>query len=211
MQKNYYVSYAQDSTVNFSFSRKKNPAVHKPKLEEKIFFLISGAIISVPFTLFIGNFTDSLCLVLPINYATICSVAIFTPFIEEFAKAYPLFYRHGETQRSLSFLGLLVGLGFGLVEFFLFVTVVGVPILIRLPGLFFHAASASITAYGIAKKQARRFYLIAVALHFANNIAAIFEPIWIIFGPLVIGFTYYFAWRLYQRTTERVIENNNSN
>ena len=92
-------------------------SIHRPSLEEKLFFLSSGVITSVPLTLFVGTFTDSLCVVLPLTYATICSVAIFTPFIEEFAKAYPLFYRHGETERSLFSLGFLVGLGFGLKQF----------------------------------------------------------------------------------------------
>ena len=66
-------------------------AVHKPPVEEKLFFLLSGVITSVPLTLFIASFTDSLCLVLPFFYAQICSIVLFTPFIEEFAKSFPLF------------------------------------------------------------------------------------------------------------------------
>ena len=87
-------------------------AVHKPSLQEKIFFLFSGILTSVPLTLFVGTFTDSLCVVLHFVYANVCSIAIFTPFVEEFAKAYPLFYRHNETTKSLFTLGFLVGLGF---------------------------------------------------------------------------------------------------
>jgi RsiW-degrading membrane proteinase PrsW (M82 family) len=181
---------------------------HRLSLEEKLFFLISGVITSVPLTLFVGTFADSLCFVLPLSFATICSVAIFTPFIEEFAKAYPLFYRHCETERSLFSLGFLVGLGFGLTEFFLYVMVFGGSVLIRLPGLFFHAASTSITAYGIATRKTWIFYLIAVALHFANNVAALFDPFWIIVGPAAIALTVLVSWYLYQRTSERFIENN---
>ena len=103
---------------------------HRLSLDEKLFFLISGIITSVPLTLFVGTLTDSLCIILPLSYASICSVAIFTPFIEEFAKAYPLFYRHGETERSLFTLGFFVGLGFGLTEFILFVVVLGQPLLV---------------------------------------------------------------------------------
>ena len=44
-------------------------------------------------------------------------VVVLAPFIEELAKVFPLFYRHGETQRSLVSLGLLIGLGFGIAEF----------------------------------------------------------------------------------------------
>ena len=82
--------------------------VHRPDIQEKLFFLLSGIITSVPFTLFVGSFTDSICITLPMFYAQICSVAVFTPFIEEFAKAFPLFYRHGETTRSLFILGFIV-------------------------------------------------------------------------------------------------------
>ncbi len=181
---------------------------HRLSLEEKLFFLISGIITSVPLTLFVGTFTDSLCIVLPMGYATICSVAIFTPFVEEFAKAYPLFYRHGETERSLFSLGFLVGLGFGITEFVLYVTVLQGSILIRLPGIFFHATSTSITAYGIATRRAWIFYLLAVALHFANNIAAIFGSFWIVVGPLAIVITYLCSWYLYRQTSDRFIDGN---
>lgn len=181
---------------------------HRLTLDEKIFFLLSGIITSVPLTLFVGTFTDSLCVVLPMGYATICSVAIFTPFVEEFAKAYPLFYRHGETERSLFSLGFLVGLGFGFTEFLLYVIVLQGSLLVRLPGIFFHAASTSITAYGVGKKQAWIFYLLAVALHFSNNIAAIFNPFWIVIGPVTIILTYWCSWYLYQKTSEKKIEDN---
>ena len=179
---------------------------HRLSLEEKLFFLLSGVITSVPLTIFVGTFTDSLCIVLPLSYATICSVAIFTPFIEEFAKAYPLFYRHGETERSIFSLGFLVGLGFGITEFLLYVLVLRGSILLRLPGIFFHATSTSITAYGIATRRPWVFYLIAVGLHFANNIAALFDPFWIIVGPVAIVVTYSFAWYLYRKTSEKFID-----
>jgi len=191
---------SNDNEISFS--------AHRPSLKEKLFFLISGFITSVPLTLFVGNFTDSLCVVLPLTYATICSVAIFTPFVEEFAKAYPLFYRHGETERSLFSLGFLVGLGFGFTEFLLYVIVLRGSLLIRLPGIFFHAASTSITAYGIATRRAWVFYLIAVALHFANNAAAIFDPLWIVVGPVAITITYLCSWYLYRQTRERFIDDN---
>jgi len=86
---------------------------YKLSLREKFFFFISGIIISVPFTLFFSKFADYLCIIMPLLYASICSTAVFTPLIEEFAKAYPLFYRHCETERSLFTLGFFVGLGFG--------------------------------------------------------------------------------------------------
>ena len=56
---------------------------HKPDIKEMLFFLLSGVIVSVPITLFINNFASILCFQLPLFYASICLVAIFTPFIEE--------------------------------------------------------------------------------------------------------------------------------
>jgi len=180
--------------------------IHRPSLTEKFFFFTSGIIVSVPLTLFVNVFSDSLCVLLPIFYATLCSTAIFTPFIEEFAKAYPLFYRHGETEKSIFTLGFLVGLGFGITEFILFVFTLGVPIPLRLPAVFFHAASTSITAYGIATKRPVRFYLIAVALHFANNFFALFGPFWFIGGPAALAITYFLSWLFYRKTSERIID-----
>ena len=180
--------------------------LHRPTLGEKLFFLASGVITSVPLTLFVGTFTDSLCIALPIFYATLCSVAIFTPFIEEFAKAFPLFYRHGETERSIFTLGLLVGLGFGFSEFLLYVLALGAPIYVRLPGVFFHAASTSIIAYGIARKQPVRFYLVATILHFTNNFSAIigsfYDIGYNIGGVAAIAITIFLSLHLYKRTSE---------
>ena len=178
--------------------------VHRPDIQEKLFFLLSGIITSVPFTLFVASFTDSLCITLPMFYAQICSVAVFTPFIEEFAKAFPLFYRHGETIRSLFELGFIVGIGFGFTEFLLYVFVLGQPIFVRLPAIFFHAATTAITAYGIGTNRIWFFYLIAVGLHFAINISALLESVWIIVGPIAISATYLLAWYLYKRITENL-------
>jgi len=180
--------------------------LHRPDSKEKLFFFISGIIISVPFALFIERFADSLCVVLPIFYAILCSTAIFAPLVEEFAKAYPLFYRHGETEKSIFTLGFLVGLGFGISEFFVYVLTLGVPILVRLPGIFFHAASTSITAYGVATKRPARFYLSAVVLHFSNNFFALFGPFWFIGGVAALAITYFLAWRLYRKTSERIVD-----
>jgi RsiW-degrading membrane proteinase PrsW (M82 family) len=73
--------------------------------------------------------------------------------VEEVAKVFPLFYRHGETERSIFNLGVLVGLGFGVTEFALYVFTLNAFFIFRLPGIIFHASSAGITAYGIAKKK----------------------------------------------------------
>ncbi len=143
---------------------------------------------------------------LSILYATLISTAILGPLTEEFAKAYPLFYRHGETEKSIFTLGFLVGLGFGISEFFVYVLMLGAPILVRLPGIFFHAASTSITTYGIATNRPVRFYLIAVVLHFSNNFSALFGPFWYIGGAAAVVATCFLSWRLYRKTSERIVK-----
>ena len=180
--------------------------VHKPDVKEKIFFFISGLLMSVPFTLFLSDFTDSLCNVLPMFFGQVCSIVLFAPFIEEFAKVFPLYYRHGETERSIMTLAVLTGLGFGLTEFVLYVFTLGELFISRIPGLIFHASSAGITAYGIAKKKPLRFYLVAVSLHLANNLFALLGASFLYLPEVaVLVATYLLAWRLYQRTSENVV------
>jgi RsiW-degrading membrane proteinase PrsW (M82 family) len=175
--------------------------LHKPSLKEKLFFFTSGIIVSVPLasffeTLFASPFAPGIVPVL--------TIAVLAPTIEEFGKAYPLFYRHGETKKSIMTLGFLVGLGFGIIEFLEYVLILRVPFIVRLPGIFFHAASTSIIGYGIANKKPVAFYLVAVALHFSNNIAALYAP----FEPLLLIIftaTLYLWWYLYQKTPETII------
>ena len=44
-------------------------SVHKPSLREKLFFLLSGVVSSVPLTLFVNQFVDSLVGSLSLFYA----------------------------------------------------------------------------------------------------------------------------------------------
>lgn len=183
-------------------------SLHKPDFKEKIFFLLSGLLVSVPFTVFFSDFSNSLCEILPLLYAQVCSVALFAPFIEEFAKVFPLFYRHGENERSIVTLGILTGLGFGITEFLLYTFVLGVPFFSRISGVAFHAASTGITAYGITKKQPYRYYIFSVVLHITNNLVAIFIiaiPALFIITAINLVLTYYAAWYLYKKTSEKII------
>lgn len=88
-------------------------------------------------------------------------------------------------------------------EFFFYVLDQGAPVIVRLPLIFFHAASASIIAYGIATKKPVRYYMLAVFLHLANNIFTFSEPLWLIGGPADLIITYYLSWHLYKKTSER--------
>ncbi|MCZ7392565.1 MAG: PrsW family glutamic-type intramembrane protease [Candidatus Methanoperedens sp.] len=178
-------------------------SIHKPGLREKLFFCFSGIIVSIPITLYVNVFSSHACFFLP-AFSALCSTVLFTPFIEEFAKVYPLFYRHGETEKSIFTLGFLTGLGFGITEFVLYVFVEGAPVSVRLPAIFFHASSTSITAFGIATKRPASFYLIAVALHLLNNFSASTEFFWPgVFAALII--TYFLSWYLYRKTSERIV------
>ncbi len=170
--------------------------IHKPNVREKIFFFASGLLVSVPFALFFAQFYDFLPLLI--------SSAIIAPFIEELAKVFPLFYRHGETERSIVLLGVLIGLGFGITELVLYVFVLGVPPVARIPGVVFHASSAAITAYGIAKKFPLPYYLIAVGLHVANNFFALIgdEFLALIVQLLVLITVFYTAYYLYNRASK---------
>lgn len=178
--------------------------LHKPDVDEKLFFFLCGVITSVPLTLFVADFANSFLSGLGVFYASLISTAVFTPFIEEFAKAFPLFYRHGETQRSIFTLALFVGLGFGVVEMLTYVFVLGVNPIVRLPGLFFHPASTAITAYGIATKRPAPFYLVAVLFHFAINFLALTAP-FTPFAGIITAITILTCWRLYGRTQEKFI------
>lgn len=161
---------------------------------------------SVPLTIFVASLANPLLVGLDQFNAILISTAIFAPFIEEFSKIFPLYYRHGETQRSILNLAIMVGLGFAIVELITYVFVSGASVLVRLPGLFFHPSSTTIAAYGIASKKPLPFYGLAVALHFSNNFLVVTAPA----APfsisiLIVALTVWIAWTLHRRTKEKVI------
>jgi RsiW-degrading membrane proteinase PrsW (M82 family) len=177
---------------------------HSPGLREKLFFLLSGVIVSIPLTSIVSTFPTQLCNSMPLFYSEVCSVAILAPFVEEFSKAFPLFYRHGETGKSYFTLAFLVGMGFGIAEFFLYVFVSGAPVILRLPGVFFHASSTTITIYGIETKRPILFYLIAATLHLSYNFSTFLDLFWLV-GPAILVITYLLSWHLYHKCTDRIV------
>ena len=180
--------------------------IHRPKTPERLFFLCCGVIISIPITIFVASLANPMLAGLDQAFvAPLISTAIFAPFIEEFSKVFPLYYRHGETQRSILDLAMMVGLGFGIIELLTYVFVANVSVFFRIPGLFFHPSSTVIAAYGIATKKPVVFYALAVSLHFAVNFLAIVNPLPISGSILVVGLTVWLAYILYGRTKERVI------
>ena len=172
--------------------------LHKPSGRELTFFFMSGILVSVPMALFFSNAYPYV----PILVSTV----VFAPFVEEIAKVFPLFYRHGETERSTVSLGVLIGLGFGISEFFLYVVFLRVPPVARVPGVIFHASSAGTTAYGIAKKNPWPFYLTSVMLHAANNFfAATNIAAGVFVELLVVIIAYLLAWRFYHDSSTKKI------
>jgi len=170
--------------------------IHKPNRKEMAFFFSSGILVSIPFTLFFAQAYSF--------FPAILTVVVFAPFVEELAKVFPLFYRHGETQRSIVTLGILIGLGFGIAEFFLYVFFLNVTPLARVAGVVFHATSTAITAYGVAKKSPIPYYLIAAGFHMAYNFFAVTgDPIFgVLVGVLVLTAVYLLAWRYWHKAAK---------
>jgi RsiW-degrading membrane proteinase PrsW (M82 family) len=179
--------------------------LHKPDASEMVFFFLCGVVISVPLTLFIYQYADTLLVGLDPFTATLIARTIFAPFVEEFTKAYPLFYRHGETERSIFNIALSVGMGFAIVELATYVSAVGAPVTDRLPGLFFHPASTSITAYGIATKRPLPYYLVAVFFHFSYNYLVLASSFGFLIALFVMAMTVFTSWQLRSRTKEKIV------
>ncbi len=174
--------------------------LHKPTKKELAFFFVSGILISFPFALVFEQLSSVVSVAL--------SIVILAPFIEELAKVFPLFYRHGETERSIVTLGILIGLGFGITELALYVFLAGVPLVERIPGVIFHASSAGITAYGITKKKPLPYYLLAVILHATNNFFALESslPFGVFVELIILIIAYLSAWRFYhQASNEKIV------
>ena len=92
--------------------------IHKPSNRELAFFFASGILVSIPFAAFFES-------LFPAGLSAAFLIVVLAPFIEELAKVFPLFYRHGETERSIVTLGILMGLGFGIAEFSEYVFLIG--------------------------------------------------------------------------------------
>ncbi len=173
--------------------------LHKPSYKELSFFFASGILVSIPFALFFSQLYSFL--------PAAIAVIVLAPFVEELAKVFPLFYRHGETEKTYVTLGILIGLGFGISELVLYVFFLGAPLIDRIPGVIFHASSAAITSYGIAKKNPAPYYILAVMLHLTNNF--IVEETSIPFGIFaelaVLVATYILAGNFYQKASKEKI------
>ena len=172
--------------------------LHKPSSKEYFFFFASGILVSIPMALFFSNFY--------LFFPGAVAVVLVAPFVEELAKVFPLFYRHGETERSLVTLGLLTGLGFGVSELVIYVALLNVPLIVRIPGVVFHASSAAITAYGITKKKPLAYYLTSVALHVTNNLfVTVAANVSFLATLLVVIVAIFLAWHFYDRASKEKI------
>lgn len=173
--------------------------IHKPSRKEYAFFFVSGIVVSIPFAVFFES-------LYPAAASSLILIVLVAPFVEELAKVFPLFYRHGETQRSIVMLGILIGVGFGVAELVEYVVLADIPIIARIPGIVFHGSSAAIVAYGIAKKKPLPYYMIAVFLHIANNFFAVSaSPLFIVPQVVVLVAVYALAWRYWHKANPEVI------
>jgi len=163
---------------------------------EKLFFFAAGIVFGVPTAVFFEAVSHL--------WFTFFGVAtLVAPLVEEFCKASTLFYRYERPGKILVRNGFLAGLGFGVAEFFVYVHA-GVPFLLRLPAIGFHGAGTAIVAYGIYKRKTFKYYLLAVALHFTNNLFAALGLLWFIGGLGATVASYYLAWTFYRRAKESV-------
>ncbi len=160
---------------------------------------------SISITFFISSLLEPALAGLPALSAEVIFIAVFPGFIEEFSKIFPLYYRHAETQRSILNLAIMVGLGFAIVELLEYVILLGVPIYVRIPGLFFHPSTTAISAYGIVTKRPIPFYLLAATLHFSTNFLGIVSPFPFSLQFIIIALTIYLAYSFYNRTKEKQI------
>ncbi len=137
-------------------------------------------------------------------FTTLGVATIIAPLVEEFAKSDPLFFRYERPAKVLMRLGLLSGLGFGLAEFLVYVSL-GTPFFLRIPAIGFHAAGTSIVAYGVFCRSTIKYYFVSVALHFLNNFFSGLGSLWFIGGLGATVASYYLAWRFYRRSTQAPI------
>lgn len=158
---------------------------------ERFFFFLTGIIVGVPVALFFESLFG-------LYFSTFGIGMIIAPLIEEFAKADPLFFRYERPARTLMRLGLLSGLGFGLAEFAVYVSL-GTPFILRLPAIGFHAAGTAIVGYGVFRRKTIQFYFVSVALHFVNNLFAGLGELWLVGGIGATLAAYYLAWRFYRK------------
>jgi RsiW-degrading membrane proteinase PrsW (M82 family) len=164
---------------------------------EKLFFFLSGIVVGAPVA-FLFEMTSHLW------FTTFGVVTIVAPFVEEFAKANPLFFRYERPAKSLLLFGFLAGLGFGLAESIVYV-LSGVPFIARLPAIGFHAAGTTIVAYGVFKRATLKYYFVSVGLHFLNNLFASLGLLWFVGGLGATLASYYLAWKYYQKASRHQI------
>ena len=89
----------------------------------------------------------------------------------------------------------------------MYVFFLGAPLIARIPGVIFHASSASITAYGIAKKNPLPYYLISVSLHLQTILFALEAalPFGVLAEFLVLIVAYFLAWHFYHQSSQEKI------
>ena len=197
------------------------------KVHSTILICLGTAFIFAYIGLIVGNYVPNcFAIIRKLGFPGQYMPIVMAPLVEEFAKALPLLalflcYRlllRSKTlarisiifspfsglgfTRTLIFLGLSSGFGFGLNELTAYLQH-GANLLERLPAMIFHPIGAAIIGYGLATRKYCRYYFLAVGLHFSFSIISMARIMTIAMHYTVLwGITmasWCIAWYLYQK------------
>jgi len=177
--------------------------IHRPSRLEISTFFTQGIFMSIPMAIYFEKyFYTHLTQVAPwLPIPEVMAVAL-APFVEEFAKVFPLFQRHGETARTIVLLGFITGLGFGFAEFLIYVFQYGAPVGDRILQIFDHASYSLISSYGLVARRFVPFFLLAVGLHAFFNLLVGYGNFLVVVAVASAGIAILLAWNLYNRAQE---------
>ncbi len=181
--------------------------IHRPSRLEISTFFSQGLVMSIPMAIYFEEFfADHLTQIMPLLPLPAVMAVLLAPFIEEFAKVFPLFERHGETAKTIVLLGFITGLGFGFAEFLIYVFQYGAPAGARVLQIFDHASYSLISSYGLIAKRFLPFFFLAVGLHATFNLLVEQGNFLVVVAVGLAGISILLAWLLYNRAQDTIID-----
>ncbi len=181
--------------------------IHRPSQLEITSFFVQGLIMSIPMAIYFEEyFNGHLAQIAPWLPVPEVMALLLAPFIEEFAKVFPLFERHGETAKTIVFLGFITGLGFGFAEFFIYVFQYGEPVGARILQIFDHASYALISSYGLVVRRFLPFFFLAVGFHASFNLLVEQGNFLVVAAVASAGVAILLAWSLFNRAQENLVD-----
>jgi RsiW-degrading membrane proteinase PrsW (M82 family) len=180
--------------------------IHRPNRLEVTTFFAQGLLMSIPMAIYFeGFFANHITQIAPFLPLPEVMAILLAPFIEEFAKVFPLFARHGETARTIVLLGFITGLGFGFAEFLIYVFQYGAPVGERILQIFDHASYTLISSYGLVSRRFIPFFLLAVAFHASFNLL-VEQGFLVVVAVASAGIAILLAWNLYNRAKDTLVD-----